>query len=289
MPQSTPILIFGGRGMLAQALLGQYAAANRPVTPLSRRDCDITRPDHIAAAFAGHKPRIAINCAAYTAVDACEVDPESAEATNTEGVGLLARAARAADCFLVHVSTDAVFDGRGERPCRPDDPVNPLSTYARSKLGGEQMLQANAPPRWMIVRTAWLFGVGGVSFPRTIIEKARTGQALNVVNDQFGSPTYCDDLAAAMIKLIDQERTGIWHVANAGQANWHELAVATLEEMGLNVPVQPISTEQWIAMRPNQAIRPRYTVLDISAVNAAAGPMRHWRQALGDYCRRMQS
>jgi dTDP-4-dehydrorhamnose reductase len=285
MAAGEPILIVGGRGMLAKALIAEYAASGRRPVALSRLDCDITRPEHIARAMAEHKPKTLINCAAYTAVDACEVDPESAEATNTDGVGYLAQAARAADCYLVHVSTDAVFDGRGDRPYTPDDPVGPLSTYAQSKLGGEQRLQASAPNRWMIVRTAWLFGIGGVSFPRTIIEKAKTGQALKVVNDQFGCPTYANDLAAAMVKLIDLARTGIWHVTNAGQASWYDVAIATLEEMNLKAEAEPISTQQWTALRPNQAIRPRYTVLNIDPVNAAAGPMRPWRAALADYCR----
>jgi len=286
MAEISPILIVGGRGMLAQALMAHYAGRN--VTALPRRDCDITRPEQIAQAIGKHQPRTIINCAAYTAVDACEIDPESAEATNTDGVGYLAEAARQGDCYLIHVSTDAVFDGKGNRPYKPDDPVGPLSTYAQSKLGGERKLLAAAPNRWMIVRTAWLFGIGGVSFPRTIIEKAKTGQALSVVNDQFGSPTYATDLAAAMVKLIDQQRMGNWHVANSGQACWYDLARATLEEMGLNMDLRPISTEQWTAMRPNQAIRPRFTVLDIEPVNAAIGPMRHWRQALADFCGKMK-
>jgi dTDP-4-dehydrorhamnose reductase len=278
-----PILVTGGRGMLARAVVAALSDAGRQVVALGQRDCDITSEADLRRVFDSHQPSIVINCAAHTNVDQAEDEPELANAVNGNAVGKLAAAARQYDAYLVHYSTDAVFDGRSTRPYVPSDPTNPLSAYAKSKLLGEQRLLAHAPRRWLIIRTAWLFGIGGVCFPRTIIERAQAGAALKVVNDQFGSPTYCGDLAAATLKLIDSGATGIYHVTNSGSTSWFDLAAATLEAFGLQADLSPVTTEQWLAIRPKQALRPRYTVLDLSATEALIGPMPNWKDALKRY------
>jgi dTDP-4-dehydrorhamnose reductase len=177
-----------------------------------------------------------------------------------------------------------VFDGKSRRPYRADDPVNPLSAYGRSKLLGEQKVQENAPDRWLILRTAWLYGRGGPNFPRTIVERARQGHPLRVVNDQIGSPTYTVDLAQATLEMLDLGLMGLWHVTNSGSTNWFDFARAALEEFGIAADLSPITTADWLKMRPKQAVRPEYSVLDTEALaQALKRPMRPWREALADY------
>ena len=278
------IVITGGRGMLARAIGDALAARGRTFVSLDRAETDITRQTDVSRLFATHKPTLLINCAAHTKVDLCEDERDKADAINGHAVGLLAEAARAHGTFLVHYSTDFVFNGSGTRPYRVDDPAGPLSAYGRSKLLGEQKLQASAPDGWLIVRTSWLYGRGGASFPRTIVERGRQGAPLKVVDDQIGSPTYTPDLAEATLDLLERGKTGLWHVCNSGQTSWFDFAIATLEEFNVPAALSPISTADWVAMRPKQAHRPAYSVMDIEPFARAAGRrMRPWREGLHDF------
>lgn len=278
------ILITGGKGMLAQALRLQLDARKLAYRAVDRAECDVTKPDGVRSVLAETRPTLVLNCAAHTKVDLCEDEKEKADAINGHAVGTLASAAREFGATLVHYSTDFVFDGGGKRPYRTDDPVNPLSAYGRSKLLGEQKLRENAPARWLILRTAWLYGRGGPNFPRTIIERARQGAPLKVVSDQIGSPTYTADLAQATLDLLDHDQVGLWHITNAGQTSWYDFARAALEEFGIGGSITPISTADWGVMRPKQAHRPAYSVLDVTPFEKAVGrPMRPWREALHDY------
>ncbi|HEY2589390.1 MAG TPA: dTDP-4-dehydrorhamnose reductase [Tepidisphaeraceae bacterium] len=283
------IVITGGRGMLARAVQGVLAARNLRAIALDRNAVDVTNESDARRLFAEHKPTLLINCAAHTKVDLCEDEQEKANAINGHAVGLLAAAARECGTFLVHYSTDFVFDGAGTRPYRAADPVRPLSAYGRSKLLGEQQLQAHAPARWLILRTAWLYGRGGASFPRTIIERGRQGMPLKVVNDQVGCPTYTPDLAEATLDLLDRGQTGIWHLSNSGSSNWFEFARAALEEFGVAAEIAPVSTADWVKARPKQAIRPAYSVLDVEPfARAVERPMRPWREGLRDFRRAVE-
>lgn len=278
------IVITGGRGMLARAIADSLNARNRKAVALDRAAIDITSEADVSRLFAELRPTLLINCAAHTKVDLCEDEQEKADAINGHAVGLLADAARKHGTFLVHYSTDFVFNGAGTRPYRTDDPVGPLSAYGRSKLLGEQKLQASAPSQWLILRTSWLYGRGGASFPRTIVERGRQGAPLKVVSDQVGSPTYTPDLAQATLDLLERGKTGIWHVCNFGQTSWFDFARAALEEFSVPASVAPISTIDWVAMRPKQAHRPAYSVMDLEPFARATGrPMRPWRDALRDF------
>jgi dTDP-4-dehydrorhamnose reductase len=278
------ILITGGNGMLGRALGKSLRDAGRRATSLSRAELDIADTAALAGKFAFHKPTLVLNCAAHTKVDLCETEPDQAAAINGYAVGQMARLCREFGACLVHVSTDFVFDGALRRPFRPDDAVNPMSAYGRSKLLGEAELRQNAPKDWLIVRTAWVYGLHGANFPRTMVTAARAGKPLKVVADQFGCPTYAADLAEGILALLDKGARGIWHVTNSGQTNWHEFAKAALEEFGLKAEVAPLTSEQWNQIRPNCAPRPLYSVLDISAFEQKVGrPMRPWREGLRDY------
>jgi dTDP-4-dehydrorhamnose reductase len=284
MPLYDSILITGGGGMLAQALVRTLRARGHAAVALDRAALDVTSDAAVRDAFRTHRPTLLLNCAAHTKVDLCEEQEALASAINGDAVGLLAKVCKEHGAALVHYSTDFVFDGSGTRPYRPDDPVNPLSAYGRSKLLGEQKLQANAPDRWLICRTAWLYGANGPCFPRTMVNAARAGKPLKVVSDQVGSPTFTDDLAAATLDLLDAGANGIWHVTNAGQTNWFEFTAAILEEFGLTADLSPTTSAEWFKIRPNSAHRPAYSVLDVAPLEQKIGrPMRHWRDALRTY------
>jgi dTDP-4-dehydrorhamnose reductase len=277
------ILITGGRGMLAHAFTQVLTARGLRATVVGRDECDVAEPRQIRDLFERLEPTLLINCAAYTKVDLAEKD-EQAWRSNSVGPAVLAQASQRFETTLVHFSTDYVFEGSLRRPLRPDDPVKPQSAYGRSKLEGEQAIQAVAPPRWLIARTAWLYGPNGPNFVDTMLKAAGAGRSLRVVNDQVGSPTYTFDLAAATLDLLDRDASGIWHVANSGQTSWFEFARAIFEEWGLSPDLQPTTSAQWKATKPDSAIRPAYSVFDLTPLNKLLGrPMRPWRDALRDY------
>ncbi len=277
------IVVTGGGGMLAHALGHALRARGLQPTLLTHGQCDITQEDHLRKLF-DLRPTLLLNCAAFTKVDQCEQEPQRADAINGRAVGALARLCQLHQTQLVHISTDFVFDGKSNRPYRPTDPVNPLSAYGRSKLLGETELQKHAPENWLIVRTAWVYGRHGTNFPRTMITAARAGKPLNVVNDQFGSPTYTVDLAQGILTLLDRRAQGIFHLTNSGQTNWQAFAQAALAEFGIQHLVTGITTQQWQQIRPDSAHRPGYSALDTSAYQRIAGTsMRSWRQALSDF------
>jgi len=277
-------IITGGNGMLAKALI--RALRQRGVEPiaLDRAALDITNIDAVLDVAQERLPTLVINCAAYTKVDQCEQESDLAERININGTANLAAAAKASRVKLVHFSTDFVFNGRSTRPYLPTDPTDPLSAYGRSKLGGEVAVREILRDQGLVIRTAWLYGPGGASFPKTMLDVARAGKPLRVVNDQIGSPTYTDDLAAATLDLLDRNAQGIVHVTNAGQTSWFDFAKAIFEEFDLHPDLQPITSDDWKRMRPQSAIRPAYSVLDLSSFESITGrSMRHWREALRDF------
>jgi dTDP-4-dehydrorhamnose reductase len=283
MSDSRTILITGGAGMLAQALRAALKTAmpDAAVLAPARAELDIADAGAVESFFRAHRPGVVFNCAAYTKVDLAEKEPLVADRTNGQAVGVLAKACRANGARLVHFSTDYVFDGSLRRPMRPDDPVGPVSAYGRSKLLGEQLLRETPPEKWLIVRTAWLYGTGGPNFVQTMVNAARGGKPLRVVSDQHGSPTYTADLAEAAVDLVTRDAHGVWHVTNAGETNWHDFAATIFQEFGLSPALSPITSEEWKSTRPDSAIRPKYSVLDVSPVAQLRGrPMPDWRDAL---------
>jgi dTDP-4-dehydrorhamnose reductase len=281
------ILITGASGMLGRAVTEAVRGGDLTVVGLGSGECDITSQTAVEGVFEQHRPAVLINCAAYTKVDLAEKEEMLADAVNGEGVGLLARTAGKHGTKLVHISTDFVFDGRGDRPYRVDDPAGPLSAYGRSKLLGERLLQEANPPGWIIARTAWLYGPGGACFPRTMVERARAGKPLKVVADQAGSPTFTVDLAEALLELVEHDARGIWHLTNSGQTTWYEFAKATLEAHGLAAgppALEKTTSADWRRAYPESAVRPAYSVLDIEPFERLTGrTMRPWRAALKDF------
>jgi dTDP-4-dehydrorhamnose reductase len=246
-------LITGAGGQLGRSL--QAVLAGRDVIALSHAQLDVTRAHDVEAALAAHRPDVVFNASAYNAVDQAECEREAAFLLNEAGPRNLARACKRHAATLLHVSTDYVFDGRTGRPYDETAPPNPLSVYGASKLAGEQAVREENP-RHYVVRTAWLYHERGRNFPLGMLERARQGP-LRVVDDQRGSPTYAPHLAAALLRLLDSEAFGLWHLAGSGDASWYELAVALMRRCGLDVEVTPVTT----AAFPRPAQRPAYSVL----------------------------
>lgn len=277
-------IVTGAGGQLGSCLAERLReSADDEVVAFDRATLDITDASALRRVVREIAPDLVANAAAMTHVDRCETEPDAAEAANATAPAVLAEICRETGARLVHVSTDYVFDGTGATPYREDDPVGPHSAYGRTKLAGEERVRA-ALPDALIVRTAWVFGPGR-NFVRTMLEAAARrlrgeGPDLRVVDDQRGSPTYSDDLARAILALVEAGGTGTYHVANAGVATWWELARAAIDAWGHpELPIARVRTEDF----PRPAPRPSWSVLDIGRAERAGVVMRPWREALHAY------
>jgi dTDP-4-dehydrorhamnose reductase len=250
--------------------------AGREVRALRRAELDIT--DAASVADAVRDVDVVVNAAAYTAVDDAESHEDDAYAINAEGAGRLARAAADAGARLVQVSTDYVFRGDATTPYPEDAPLDPLGAYGRTKAAGERLVR-EAHPGAHIVRTAWLYGEHGASFPRTMLRLASEHETVSVVTDQLGQPTWTRDLASAIVALLDADApAGVYHGTNSGEATWFDLARATFELAGLD-PERVLPTDSAAFVRP--APRPAYSVLGHDAwARAGVVEPRDWRAAL---------
>lgn len=285
------VLLLGGTGILGSAMRASVPAGTELVAP-SHAELDVTDAGAVAAfvdatleagaragAALGDSPTWIVNCTAYTAVDAAESHEADAMRLNAEAPGVLGAAARRVGARVLHVSTDYVFGGAGARPWREDDPVAPLSVYGRSKLAGERALQASGAAS-LIVRTAWLYGAVGKSFPRTMWERARQGLASRVVADQHGAPTNARDLAQWCWALVARDARGVVHASNAGQCTWADVAERVYAAAGVSGLVTRVSSDEY----PVPAPRPRYSVLDGSRLEALIGAARRpWEDALDEF------
>lgn len=276
------ILITGAAGMLGLDVVTAARAADHDVIALSRAELDVTGADAVTARVAAERPEVVVNCAAYTQVDAAESDEAAARTVNADGAGNLARAAAAVGAWVVHVSTDYVFDGSKGTPYVESDPVAPASAYGRTKLSGERAVARLAPGAHTIVRSSWLFGSGGHCFPRTIRRLAAERDELWVVHDQVGAPTYTGHLAPALVELATSRRvTGLAHVAGGGHCSWYEFAREIVAESGLSCALRPCTTEEF----PLPARRPAFSVL-ASERGRDVPRLPDWRLGLGDYLAR---
>lgn len=273
---SRSLLITGAAGMLGQAVAQAARAHDFEPVALGRDGLDLTDEPAITARLAELAPRAIINCAGWTDVDGAEAHEGEALAINGVAAGNLARAAAAAGIRLVHVSTDYVFAGDDPTPRREDDPTGPLTAYGRTKLAGEQAVAA-AGGDHVIVRTAWLFGAGGKNFVDTMLALGAERDALQVVDDQFGCPTWTGHLAPVLVELAAGEQQGIVHLAGTGEASWFMLAREALERAGLNTVVEPVDSATF--QRP--APRPAWSVLENTRTDVPRLPM--WEEGLIGY------
>jgi dTDP-4-dehydrorhamnose reductase len=277
------VLVTGGRGLLGTALCNSFSLLGHRVLGLGSADSDITNQTSTRETILSFKPDLVIHTAAMTDVDGCETDPDMAYRVNAVGAWNVAACCEEAGARIMFISTDFVFDGTKKTPYTEFDQVNPLSVYGASKLVGEKLVR-DACPRSYIVRTSWLFGPTGKSFPKTILKLARTKSTFDVVADQVGSPTYVDDLALQIADIVQVPMYGTYHVANSGQCSWYEFAQAIVAGAGIkNVTINPIPASNW----PSPTTRPAYSVLRPYARELQGkSPLRPWQSALLDFLKR---
>jgi dTDP-4-dehydrorhamnose reductase len=279
------ILITGAGGQLAWELQ-RSAPSGYQVTCLPRSQLDIADPTAVAQCFAQILPDAVINAAAYTAVDKAETDRDRAMAVNARGVGYLAQASECHGSYMLHISTDFVFDGRGNQPYGPADKVNPLGVYGASKLAGERELAATMGARWSLVRTSWVYSSHGANFVKTMLKMMREKSELRIVSDQIGTPTWAAGLASVCWRALGAGLKGKYHWSDAGVASWYDFAIA-IQWLALDkgllqrrIPIIPIRTSDY----PTAALRPAYSVLDKSDLLEALPSLQlqHWLLQLSD-------
>ncbi len=278
----TRVLVTGTGGQVGAATV--QVLARTPAYEVLAADhatLDLADRDSVEQVVTAFLPDAIVNCAAVTNVDRCELEPDAAFAANALGVRHLAVAAARVGAHVVHVSTDYVFDGRAGRPYDEWDLVSPLSTYARSKLGGELELARHARS-WTVARTAWVFGRRGHDFVQLVLDAlADPDGPVRFVDDQTGSPTYAPDLAEMLVRLAVERRPGLFHVVNAGHCTRYRLACDVAEMRGADPSVLRTVTTAELG-RP--APRPVFSALDTAALRLSGlGPLRHYREALAEY------
>nr|WP_138755356.1 dTDP-4-dehydrorhamnose reductase [Paenibacillus sinopodophylli] len=272
------IVITGANGQLGREL-AEWNTDTAEIIGFGRDELDVTSLPACRNVFAIHKPNVVIHCAAYTAVDKAESEPDEAFRVNAAATRNVAIAAREVGAKLCYISTDYVFDGTGTTPYNEFDRTNPQTVYGKSKLAGEQAVQT-LHDRFYIVRTSWVFGKYGNNFVKTMLKMAGERDQLKVVSDQIGSPTYTYDLAAFLLELVHTDYYGIYHASNSGICSWYEFAKAIFELSGTGIQVDPCATADF----PRPALRPAYSVMDHIGIRSNEFQMlRPWREALNHY------
>ena len=277
-------VVVGSNGMLGKDLCIQIQQRGFVENHgLDLPDVDITDLKLLESNSVINNADVIFNCAAYTDVENAEDDENQATLINRDGVINLCRVAENNNSILVHVSTDFVFNGNAKVPYNEIDDRKPISAYGRSKLLGEIVLE-HSKCHWILVRTAWLYGIYGNNFIKKIIDYASKGNNINVIADEYGSPTYTVDLAEVMIDLAITGRKGPFHCVNSGEASRFELALEAIRLANINVFVRPVLEKEAESLFDFKAKRPKYSVLDNSCVEKTIGmSMRHWKEALGEY------
>ncbi|MCL2115088.1 MAG: dTDP-4-dehydrorhamnose reductase [Methanobrevibacter sp.] len=274
------ILITGYKGMLGLDLVNILKNENQHELILTDiEELDITNIEEVREMFKQEKPETIINVAAYTDVDGCETNRELAYNVNSLGPKNLAIAANEIGAKLLHISTDYVFPGNNIVPYTEEDKIGPQSYYGTTKLQAEEFIKKTMK-NYFIVRTAWLYGINGKNFVKTMLNLAKDNHEISVVNDQRGSPTFTHDLANAICELIKTEKYGVYHVTNDNDCTWYDFAKNIFELANITVKVKAITTEEY----PTPAQRPKYSVLSNEKWNNSGFiPLRNYKDALSDY------
>ncbi len=277
------VLVTGAGGQLGRDVASWCRRAGDDVVALDRAALDVSEREHVHAAITAASPDTVIHCAAWTAVDACETDPERAFTQNALAVRWVREAAEIADAHLVTISTDYVFDGELDRPYHEWDTTNPRSVYGASKLAGER----EAGPDAAVVRTSWVCGEHGSNMVRTVLRLIDEHTSLSFVDDQVGCPTFTPDLATVLRQLSVDRRTGIHHVTNQGVVSWYEfvreIVTAAGRDPGMIAPIRTVDLHP-----PRAAHRPANSVLDNAVLRSSGVPLlRDFREPLAELVRRL--
>ena len=272
------VLITGSNGMLGHDLEKVLKDKHELILTTSKT-LDITDKENTIDFIVKNNPDVVINSAAYTDVDGCETNQDLAYAVNGEGVRNLALACKEVDCPLVHVSTDYVFDGTARDPIEEDGEIGPISIYGKSKLKGEEAI-LEILDKYFILRTAWLYGINGKNFPKTMLELAKDHSEITVVYDEVGTPTYTPDLAYGISQIIETDFYGIYHLTNSGQGSWCEFARYIFEIADKDVKVIPVTASEFSRPAP----RPSYSVLKNKKwIENGFEPLRSYKEAIKEY------
>lgn len=267
------ILVTGADGQLGREMqIASRGSRNRFIfTDIAgeHERLDITDPQAIADIVRENHVNVIVNCAAYTNVDKAETDPETANLLNNIAAGNLADAMKAVNGTLIHISTDYVFQGDRNIPCREDWPTEPLGVYGKTKLAGEKSIEATGCAS-IIIRTAWLYSPFGKNFVKTMRDLTSSRESLKVVFDQVGTPTYAGDLAETICSIIETgqlDKTGIYHFSNEGVCSWFDFAKAICEMSGNTCDIQPCHSDEF----PSPVARPHFSVLDKTKIKQTFG------------------
>ena len=273
------ILVTGVKGQLGHDVVNELAKRGHTPIGVDVEEMDITDSAAVEKEMKKEPLDAVIHCAAYTAVDAAEDNREICMRVNAEGTRNIARVCRELDLKMVYISTDYVFDGEGERPWEPDDPRDPLNVYGESKYQGELAVEEYLE-KYFTVRIAWVFGVNGKNFIKTMLRLAESQKEINVVNDQIGSPTYTYDLAVLLVDMVETEKYGRYHATNEGLCTWYEFAKEIFRQAEVDIRVNPVSSDEF----PAKAKRPHNSRMDKrKLVRNGFRPLPPWQDALKRY------
>ena len=278
-------MVTGACGMLGRLVVEALGAAHHVIPTDVIEGCeilDIADTNSVFDTVNRTRPDLVIHCAAMTDVDGCERDPDAAFKINAVGTWNLACACASVDCAIAYISTDYVFNGEKGSPYTEFDPVDPVSAYGASKLGGEMAVRELCRKHY-VVRTSWVFAPHGKNFARSILAAAQTRDELKVVADQVGSPTYAKDLAGFLVSLVGSPLYGVYHYTNSGECSWYEFAKCIIEMAGkTNVKVVPIKSDEW----PTPTKRPKYSVLRHYRMELLGRDnARPWQDAVAEFVR----
>lgn len=273
------VLVTGAKGQLGSDVMTELEKHGHAGIGTDVEEMDITDPEKVEEVIAQADVEAVIHCAAYTAVDAAEDNVELCRKINAAGTENIAKVCRKHNLKMMYISTDYVFDGQGERPWEPDDERHPLNVYGQTKYEGELAVEENVE-KFFIVRIAWVFGLNGKNFVKTMLNLGKTKGAASVVNDQIGSPTYTPDLARLLADMIETEHYGRYHATNEGLCTWYEFACEIFRQAGMDVKVTPVTSGQF----PAKAKRPSNSRMNREKlVENGFTPLPKWQDALERY------
>lgn len=273
------ILVTGTKGQLGHDVMKELEKRGHVGIGVDIEEMDITDAAQVESVIRASDVEAVIHCAAYTAVDAAEEAEELCREINARGTEYIAKVCKELDLKMIYISTDYVFDGEGTRPWEPDDERNPLNVYGQTKYEGELAVEQNLE-KYFIVRIAWVFGVNGKNFIRTMLKLAENNQEIRVVNDQTGSPTYTYDLARLLVDMVETEKYGRYHATNEGLCTWYEFACEIFRQAGKDVKVIPVSSGEF----PAKAKRPHNSRMEKRKLRENGfEPLPAWQDALSRY------
>ncbi len=275
------VFVTGVKGQLGYDVMNELEKQGLEGIGVDIDEMDITDADQVNKVIKEAAPDAVIHCAAYTAVDAAEDNEEICRKVNAQGTENIAKVCEELDIKMMYISTDYVFNGQGERPWEPDDEREPLNVYGQTKYEGELAIEEHVK-KFFTVRIAWVFGVNGKNFIKTMLNLGKTHDHLTVVNDQTGSPTYTYDLARLLVDMIQTDKYGRYHATNEGLCTWYEFACEIFKQAGMDVSVAPVSSDEY----PAKAKRPSNSRMDKSKLTANGfQPLPTWQDALSRYLR----